>query len=104
MMRVKNKQRAAWAVCVLGGVLSFANGKVLGQPMSLTHCFGDCPRKVFAHPSGVAAFVFPEQLGQHVTDCNYEATLAAGRARVFLAVTGETVCSCGILLTWTPTP
>ena len=56
------------------------------------------------HPSGVAAVVFPEQLGQHETVCDYEATLAAGRARVFLTVTGETVCSCGILLTWTPTP
>ena len=57
--------------------MSFANGQVLGQSMSLTHCFDDCPRKVVAHSSGVAAFVFPEQLGQHVTDCDYEATLAA---------------------------
>ena len=45
--------------------------------MSLTHCFGDCPRKVVAHSSRVAAFVFSEQLGQHVTDCDYEATLTA---------------------------
>ena len=56
--------------------------------MSLTYCFGDCPRKVVAHSSGVAAFVFLEQLGQHVTDCDYEAMLAAGRARVFLTVSG----------------
>ena len=76
-MNLKNKLRAAWAVCVLGGVFSFANGQVLGQSMSLTHCFGDCPRKVVVHSSGVAAFVFSEQLGQHVTDCDYEATLAA---------------------------
>ena len=45
--------------------------------MSLIHCFVDCPRKVVAHSSGVAAFVFSEQLGQRVTDCDYEATLAA---------------------------
>ena len=77
IMSLKNKLRAAWAVCVLGGVLSFANGQVLGQSMSLTHFFGDCPRKVVAHSSGVAAFVFPGQLGQPVTDCDYEATLAA---------------------------
>lgn len=60
-----------------GGVLFFANGQLLSQSMSLTYCFGDCPRKVVAHSSGVAAFVFLEQLGQHVTDCDYEATLAA---------------------------
>ena len=77
IMSSKNKLRAAWAVCVLGGVLSFANGQVLGQSMSLTHFFGDCPRKVVAHSSGVAAFVFPAQLGQLVTDCDHEATLAA---------------------------
>ena len=45
--------------------------------MSLTNFFGDCPRKVVAHSSGVAAFVFPGQLGQLVTDCDYEATLVA---------------------------
>ena len=76
-MSLKNKLRAAGAVCVLGGVLFFANGQFLGQSMSLTHFFGDCPRKVVAHSSGVAAFVFPGQLGQLVTDCDYEATLAA---------------------------
>ena len=73
IMRVKNEQRAGWAVCVLGGVLSFANCQVLGQSMSLTHCFGDCPRKVVAHSSEVAAFVFPEQLGHDETVCDYEA-------------------------------
>ncbi len=77
IMSLKNKLRAAWGVCVQGGVLSFANGQVLGQSMSLTNFFGDCPRKVVAHSSGVAAFVFPGQLGQLVTDCDYEATLAA---------------------------
>ena len=53
------------------------NGQLLSQSMSLIHCFVDCPRKVVAHSSGVAAFVFPGQLGQLVTDCDYEATLAA---------------------------
>ena len=77
IMSLKNKLRAAGAVCVLGGVLFFANGQFLGQSMSLTHFFGDCPRKVVAHSSGVAAFVFPGQLGQLVTYCDYEATLAA---------------------------
>lgn len=77
IMSLKNKLRAAGAVCVLGGVLFFANGQFLGQSMSLTHFFGDCPRKEVAHSSGVAAFVFPGQLGQLVTDCDYEATLAA---------------------------
>ena len=52
------------------------NGQLLSQSMSLIHCFVDCPRKVVAHSSGVAAFVFLEQLGQHVTDCDYEAMLA----------------------------
>ncbi|MGB0701147.1 MAG: DNA/RNA non-specific endonuclease [Pseudohongiellaceae bacterium] len=43
-MAVKNRQWAAWAAWVLGGVLAFANSQVLGQSMSLTHCFGECPR------------------------------------------------------------
>jgi hypothetical protein len=60
-----------------GRGIVFREWSVLGQSMSLTHCFVDSPRKVVAHPSGVAAFVFPEQLGQHVTDCDYEATLVA---------------------------
>ena len=77
IVRERNKQRAESAVCVLVGLLSFANGQALGQSMSLTHCVGDCPRKVVADSSEVAAFVFPGQLGQLVTDCDYEATLAA---------------------------
>ena len=72
IVRERNKQRAESAVCVLVGLLSFANG----QSMSLTHCFGDCPRKVVADSSEEAAFVFPEQLGHDATVCDYEATLA----------------------------
>lgn len=76
IVRERNKQRAESAVCVLVGLLSFANGQALGQSMSLTHCFGDCPRKVVADSSEEAAFVFPEQLGHDATVCDYEATLA----------------------------
>ena len=71
-MPSRSEARAAWTLCGLGGVLSRANGQVHGQSISLTHRFGDCPRKVGAHSSGVAALVFPKQFGQGETVCDFE--------------------------------